>query len=116
MTRSRNRSARSIRQKQHLLDVKDHVLLVVGVSDEVDSPQTSILAVGVMTKVQGIVGSRCRSRRSRSHLVAGVEALEGVSEATLGTVGGEGGGVISSTSHGTVPVTYQGVRNLDKHK
>merc|ERR1719411_523395 len=67
-----------------VLDVVDHVLLVQGVCHKVNSPQSSIL-------------------------VAGVERLEAVTEALLSTVVSQSGAVVSSTTHGPVPVTNQSV-------
>ena len=67
-----------------VLDVVDHVLLVHGVGDKVDAPESGVF-------------------------IAGVEGLEAVTESFLSAVVGQPGGVVSSASHGPVPVTNQSV-------
>jgi len=46
-----------------------------------------------------------------SYLITSVEGLERVGESLLVAVLGEGGGVVSTTTHAPVPVPDQGVGN-----
>ena len=72
-----------------MLDVEHHALLVQLVRDEVDAPEAGVL-------------------------VAGVEALEAVSDAQLGAILCKGAGVVGTTAHGAIPVPDQSVGNLDR--